>query len=79
MNTIIDATILRVLEPNLFPKKSGIVLASKCCVMTRVLLPKMFHARSEPINALPKPAHVLDKPKFQPNCHAYPTKITAEK
>jgi hypothetical protein len=47
--------------------------------MIRVRLPRISHARSEPIKAFPKPIHVEAIPKFHPNCPAYPTKITAEK
>ena len=76
---MIDATIFKAEELNRLPKKSGIVLASNCCVITLVLLPRIFQARREPINAFPRPAHVAARPKFHPNCPAYPTKITAEK
>ena len=79
INTIIDAATLSGVELNLLPKKSGMVFASICCVITLVLLPNTFHARSEPIKAFPSPAHVEASPKFHPNCPAYPTKITAEK
>ena len=70
INTIIDEATLSGVDLNLFPKKSGIVLASMCCVITLVLLPSTFHARSEPINAFPSPAHVDASPKFHPNCPA---------
>ena len=79
INTITEAATFNGTDSNLFPKKSGIVLASRCCVITLVLLPRTFHASSEPINALPSPAQVDARPKFQPNCPAYPIKITAEK
>ena len=79
INTITDAATFKGVELNLFPKKSGIVFASTCCVITLVLLPNTFHASKEPMNAFPKPAQVDASPKFHPNCPAYPTKITAEK
>ena len=79
INTITEAATFNGTDSNLLPKKSGIVLASRGCVITLVLLPRTFHASSEPINALPSPAQVDARPKFQPNCPAYPTKITAEK
>ena len=47
--------------------------------MIRVRLPKITQARSEPIKALPIPIQVDAIPNFQPNCPAYPIKITAEK
>ena len=61
-NTINDAITLSGVDKNLFSKKSGIVFASNDCVIIRVLLPRIFHARSEPIKALPSPAHVADIP-----------------
>ena len=79
MKTMTDATTFIGTESNRLPKKSGMVLASICWVIIRVRRPSMFHARSEPIKAFPKPAQVLERPKFHPNCPAYPTKITAEK
>ena len=39
----------------------------------------MLQASSEPIKAFPRPIQVEARPKFHPNCPAYPTKITAEK
>ena len=78
-NIMIDAIILRVLSPNLLPKKSGIVALPSLCVIDLVLLPSNFHARSEPINALPIPIQVDATPNFQPNCPAYPMNMTAEK
>ena len=48
--------------PKRFAKKSGIVAESRCCVMMRVRRPRTAHARSEPISALPMPAHVADSP-----------------
>ena len=59
--------ILSALELYLFAKKSGIVAESMCCVITRVLLPRMFHASREPIKAFPKPIHVDARPNLQPN------------
>ena len=47
--------------------------------MILVRRPRMFQAMSEPMKALPSPAQVEASPKFQPNCPAYPTKMTAEK
>ena len=73
------AATRRALLSNLLPKKSGIVLEFKCFVMTLVLLPRMIHARSEPITALPIPIQVDATPYFQPNCPAYPMNTTAEK
>ena len=70
MNTMTDAVTLSGTLSNLLPKKSGIVLASTCCVIIRVLLPSTFHASNDPINAFPSPAHVLARPKFHPNCPA---------
>ena len=67
INTITEANTLSGTESNLLPKKSGIVFASSFCVMILVLLPRMFQAISEPMKALPSPAHVADIPKFQPN------------
>ena len=48
-------------------------------IVTLVLLPRMTHAMSEPMNAFPRPIHVDDRPYFQPNCPAYPTNTTDEK
>ena len=70
MNTMMDAAIFRLFEPKRFSKKSGIVLVSRCLVMIRVRRPRISHARSEPMNALPRPTQVLARPKFHPNCPA---------
>ena len=64
------AAMRSALLSNLLPKKSGIVFELKCFVMTRVLLPKTIHARSEPRTAFPIPIHVEATPYFQPNCPA---------
>src|SRR5574344_670559 len=74
-----EATTLRLVELNLWPKKSGMVALFIKCVIRRVRLPKILHAKRDPINALPMPTHVAESPYFQPNCPAYPTNITAEK
>ena len=74
-----DAITFMFTESKRFPKKSGIVLASRCWVMILVLLPRIFQAIRDPIKAFPRPAQVADIPKFHPNCPAYPTKITALK
>ena len=79
MQVIAEAAIFRACESKRAPKKSGIVLLERCCVMILVLLPSTVHASSEPMNALPRPIHVDERPKVQPNWPAYPTKITAEK
>ena len=79
MKVIMEAAILRFSLPKRFPKNSGIVAVSRCCVMILVRLPRILHARREPISALPMPAHVAAMPYFQPNWPAYPTKTTAEK
>ena len=59
---IADAASLRAGDPKRFAKKSGIVAESRCCVMIRVRRPSTAHARSEPITALPMPAHVAEMP-----------------
>ena len=64
------AAILSALLPKRLPKNSGIVALERCCVMMRVRRPSTAHAKSEPINALPMPAHVAAMPYFQPNCPA---------
>ena len=64
---IIDAITFIGTESNLLPKKSGMVLTSRCCVMILVLLPRIFHAKSDPIKAFPSPAQVDANPKFHPN------------
>ena len=48
--------------PNRLAKKSGIVAEFRCCVMMRVRRPRMAQASSEPISALPMPAHVAEMP-----------------
>ena len=70
MKTIKDAAIFNPFEKKRFSKKSGMVLLESFCVMMRVRLPKMTHARSEPINAFPRPIQVEARPKFHPNCPA---------
>ena len=79
MNTMTDAATLSGLLKKRFPKKSGIVALCRCCVIRRVRRPRIRQARSEPISALPRPIQVADRPYFQPNWPAYPTKMTAEK
>jgi hypothetical protein len=79
MNTISDATILSILLLKRFSKNSGMVDAPKCLVIRRVRRPSKNQAKSEPISALPIPIQVDETPNFQPNCPAYPIKITAEK
>ena len=79
MKIMIDAISLRPGLPKRLAKKSGIVAESRCCVMMRVRRPSIDHASSEPMRALPMPAHVADMPYLQPNCPAYPTNTTAEK
>ena len=79
MKVIMEAAILRFSFPNLLPKNSGIVAVSRCWVMILVRLPRIRQAIREPIRALPIPIQVDAIPYFQPNCPAYPTKITAEK
>ena len=74
-----DATMRSPSESKRVPKKSGIVRLWRCCVISRVRLARMSHARSEPITAFPMPIHVDESPYFQPNCPAYPTNTTAEK
>ncbi len=59
--------IWSALDSKRLPKKSGIVRESSFCVMTRVRRPRTSHARSEPMNALPRPIQVADRPYFQPN------------
>ena len=61
------------------PKKVGMVAESRCWVIIRVRRPRIAHAISEPMIALPMPAHVAAIPYFHPNCPAYPTNTTAEK
>ena len=79
MKEMSAAAMRRALLSNLLPKKSGIVFELRCFVMTRVLLPRMIHARREPMTAFPIPIHVDATPYFQPNCPAYPMNTTAEK
>ncbi len=79
MKVMAEAAIFSPREVNRVPKKSGIVLAPRCCVMILVRLPRIIHASSEPIKAFPSPIQVEAMPKAQPNCPAYPTKMTAEK
>ena len=57
-----DAAILSALDSNRLQKKSGIVAADKCLVITRVLLPKITHASNEPIIAFPIPIQVEASP-----------------
>ena len=79
MKRIIAATTLRALLSYLFSKNSGIVAACRWFVITLVLLPRITHAISEPMRALPRPIQGADIPKFQPNWPAYPTNTTEEK
>ena len=79
MKTITDAAIRRAFEPKRLPKKSGMVLESSFWVSRRVRRPRMTHARRDPMTALPMPTHVVERPNRQPNCPAYPMKMTAEK
>ena len=67
---IIAAMIFSAGLPKRLAKKSGIVAESRCCVMMRVRRPSTAHARSEPMSALPMPAHVAEMPYRQPNCPA---------
>ena len=57
-----DAAILSASLRSLLPKKSGIVALAKYWLIMRVLLPSTAQAISEPINALPSPAHVAAIP-----------------
>ena len=52
---------------NRLPKKSGMVADSRCWVIIRVRRPRMTHAISEPMTALPMPIQVEAMPNFQPN------------
>ena len=72
-------TILNFLLPYLFSKNSGMVAVCRCCDIRRVRRPRMTHASKDPRIAFPIPIHVEEMPNFQPNCPAYPTKMTAEK
>ena len=76
---MMDAATLSAWLLYLDSKNCGMVAESRCCVMIRVRLPRMTQARRDPISALPIPTQVEAMPYFQPNCPAYPTKITAEK
>ena len=79
MNIITDAPIFNALLPNRSPKNCGIVAEFRCWLIILVRRPRTTHARSEPIIALPMPAHVAEMPYFHPNWPAYPTNTTAEK
>jgi len=79
MKRIMDAPIFNADELYREPKNSGMVALFKWCVIMRVRRPRITHGISEPMKALPKPTHVAAVPNLQPNCPAYPTKITAEK
>ncbi len=79
IKTIMEAPNFKPSLWKRLPKNSGMVALFKCCVIMRVRLPRMTHANIEPISALPMPIQVEAMPYFQPNCPAYPTKITAEK
>ena len=70
MNTMMEAPILRPLLSKRLPKNSGMVAELRCCVMMRVRLPRIAHARNEPIRAFPIPIQVEAIPYFQPNCPA---------
>ena len=76
---MMEAATFRDLLSKRSPKNWGMVAESKCWVMIRVRRPRMIQAIMEPIRALPRPIQVEAMPYFQPNCPAYPTKITAEK
>ena len=67
INVMTDAAIFNELLPNLFSKKSGMVLEFKCCVITLVRRPRTTHAIRDPNMALPMPAHVEAIPYFHPN------------
>ena len=62
-----DADLFRVLRA---AKESGIVTLCRCCVIRRVLRPRIRQARSEPMSAFPRPIQVAARPYFQPNCPA---------
>ena len=64
---ITDAAIFNELFPNLFSKKSGMVLEFKCCVITLVRRPRTTQAMRDPSMALPIPAQVDAIPYFHPN------------
>ena len=68
MNVIAEAASLSASESNLFPRNSGIVAESKCCVMIRVRLPSTAQAIKEPIRAFPIPIHVEAIPYFALIC-----------
>ena len=67
MKTMTEAATFRAVEPNRCPKKSGMVALCRYCVISLVRRPRMRHANSEPISALPSPIHVADIPYFHPN------------
>lgn len=67
VNTIAEAVILSALLSYLSPKKSGIVLEFRCCVITLVRLPSTTHASRLPMIAFPIPIHVDARPYFHPN------------
>ena len=62
MKIIMAAPIFSDGEPKRFSKNCGMVAVSRWRVIMRVLLPKINHAISEPIRALPIPAHVAAIP-----------------
>ena len=70
MKIITAEAVFRCFEPYLFSKYSGIVDASRYFDMVRVRLPRMTHASSEPMTALPMPIQVAEAPYDQPNCPA---------
>ena len=67
MNTITDAAVLRAPDPKRFPKNSGMVDESSCCVRSLVLLPRITQAKSDPMKAFPSPTQVEATPNFHPN------------
>ena len=67
---MMEAPILSPLLSKRLPKNSGMVAELRCWVIMRVRLPRITHASSEPIKALPMPIQVDAMPNFQPNCPA---------
>ena len=49
------------------PKNSGMVVAPRRCVISRVRGPSTHQAKRLPRIALPMPAHTAAMPYFQPN------------
>ena len=67
---IAEAPTFSARLPKRFSKNSGIVALLSWRVMMRVRRPRITHASSEPISALPTPTHVDAMPYRQPNCPA---------